>query len=205
MNELCSRWNEHELHENHFALDIEHGHRMVEMSEDANYLVYRRGTGANRLRRVASSESSNSDDSLVAGPPMIDFNEPLPNLPENDVDDPHPNPISTGDVGSTRDLDMTLPHASSNTSRENLQSVVSQLGLDIPIQNKNSCHAPQHLHSPQQSTCCRHAAHNISIESLDLDITGAALAGGANYCCGNPGNNKFGRRLLSRRSCSSIH
>lgn len=66
MNELCSRWNE--IHENNFALDFDNSHRMVEMSEDANYLVYRRGgTGANRLRRVASSESSNSDDSLVAG------------------------------------------------------------------------------------------------------------------------------------------
>jgi len=174
---------------------------MVEMSEDANYLVYR----GNRLRRVASNESeasTSSSDSLVAGPPMIDFNEPLPNINE-EVEEAQPNPISNGDVGSRRDVDVTMANAVSNTSRENLQSVVSQLGLEIPLQTKSSCHSPQHLHSPQQSTCCRHAVHNISIESLDLDVTGAM--GGSAYCCGHSGNNRYGRRLLSRRSCSSIH
>lgn len=83
------------------------------------------------------------------------------------------------------------------SSMEDLQSVVSQLGLETCAHTKASCHS-----HGQQTNCCRvAAAHNISLESLDLDTNNGIGTGHGhvNHCCHHP-LNRF-KRGLAKRSC----
>lgn len=81
--------------------------------DDASLLVYRWGFNRSRRpRRIPSTESeSESAEHLVAGPPMLDFNEPLPLPPPNDEDNHLPSPISSGDLVPVDGGELPMAHA----------------------------------------------------------------------------------------------
>lgn len=59
---------------------------------------------------------------------MIDFNEPLPNIHEDD--EIRPNPI-IGDVGLRGDLDVTFANAVSNVSCKPFSTIIILLSIQV--------------------------------------------------------------------------